>query len=65
MVGLDGVAFDDQSRIPQEQLAQIQQALSTTMGDVGHIAQAVEYVVSQPIELNIEELVIRPAKSLF
>lgn len=65
MVGLDGVAFDDQSRIPQEQLAQIQHAMSTTMGDVSHIAQAVEYLVSQPIELNIEELVIRPAKSLF
>lgn len=25
----------------------------------------VEYVVSQPIELNIEELVIRPQKRMF
>ena len=26
---------------------------------------AVEFVVTQPIELNIEELVIRPQKSMF
>ena len=33
--------------------------------DADHIAGAVEYVITQPIELNIEELVIRPQKSLF
>lgn len=39
--------------------------MSATFGDVAHIARAVEYVVTQPIELNIEELVIRPQKSMF
>ena len=34
------------------------------LGDVAQIARAVEYVVTQPIDVNIEELVIRPPKSL-
>jgi len=28
------------------------------------IAGAVEYIVRQPIELNIEEIVVRPQKSM-
>lgn len=65
MAGIEHATFDDESRMPREQLAQIQQMMASTMGDVEHIARAVEYVVTQPIELNIEELVIRPGKSLF
>jgi NADP-dependent 3-hydroxy acid dehydrogenase YdfG len=65
MAGIDDASLDPDSRLPREQLAQIQQTMSTTMGDETYVARAVEYVVSQPIELNIEELVIRPAKSLF
>ena len=34
------------------------------LGDVTQIADAVRYVVTQPIELNIEEVVIRPQKAL-
>ena len=64
IAGIENATFDSESRMPHEQLAQIQQAMSTTLGDVMHIARAVEYVVTQPIELNIEELVIRPSKSL-
>ncbi len=65
MAGITDVEFDEDGRLPQEQLDQVQAAMSTTFGDVEHIARAVEFVVSQPIELNIEELVIRPQKSLF
>lgn len=65
MAGIENATFDAESRMPREQLAQIQQVMASTMGDVEHIARAVEYVVTQPIELNIEELVIRPGKSLF
>lgn len=65
MAGIEHATFDAESRMPREQLAQIQQMMASTMGDVEHIARAVEYVVTQPIELNIEELVIRPGKSLF
>jgi NADP-dependent 3-hydroxy acid dehydrogenase YdfG len=63
-VGVDQPEFDDQGRMPQAQIDRVQAAMSTTIGDVDHIARAVEYVVSQPIEINVEELVIRPQKSL-
>jgi NADP-dependent 3-hydroxy acid dehydrogenase YdfG len=65
MAGLSDVSLDSEGRLPREQLAQIQGVMAQTMGEETHIARAVEYVISQPIELNIEELVIRPAKSLF
>ncbi len=63
--GITDIEFDEQGRMPQEQLDQFQAAMSTTIGNADHVADAVEYVVTQPIELNIEELVIRPQKSLF
>lgn len=65
MAGIEDVEFDDQGRLSQDQIDHLQTAMSTTMGDVDHIAQAVEYVITQPIGLNIEQLVIRPQKSLF
>ena len=65
MAGVDTVEFDERGRLPREQLEQFQRGLSTTIGDVAHIARAVEYVITQPIELDIEELVIRPQKSMF
>ena len=34
------------------------------LGDAAQVADAVRYVVTQPIELNIEEIVIRPQKAL-
>jgi NADP-dependent 3-hydroxy acid dehydrogenase YdfG len=65
MAGIDDVEFDAESRIPQEQIDRLQEAMSAMVGDAAHIARAVEYVVTQPIELNIEELIIRPQKSMF
>ncbi len=65
MVGLPDLEFDDEGRLPQAQIDHFQQAMSTVYGDAEHVAAAVEYVVTQPIELNIEELVIRPQKSMF
>ncbi|MEM7271450.1 MAG: SDR family oxidoreductase [Actinomycetota bacterium] len=64
-VGIDEVDMDEAGRVSQEQIDRFQAAMPDAYGDAGHIARAVEYVVSQPIELNIEELVIRPQKSLF
>ena len=40
-------------------------AMKPIVGAPANVARAVEYVVNQPIELNIEELVIRPQKSMF
>ena len=65
MAGVTDIEFDEDGRIAREQLERFQAGMSTTVGDVDHIARAVEYVVSQPIELNIEELIIRPQKSMF
>lgn len=65
MAGVTDIAFDDEGRVDQAQIDQLQAGMSTLLGNAEHIASAVEYVVTQPIELNIEELVIRPQKSLF
>ena len=63
--GVTDVALDDQGRLPPDQIEQFQAAMATTVGHVDRIAEAVEFVLTQPVELNIEELVIRPQKSLF
>ena len=63
--GVTELDFDAEGMLPQEQIDQIQQAMKPVIGDVAHIAAMVEYVVRQPIDINIEELVIRPQKSLF
>jgi NADP-dependent 3-hydroxy acid dehydrogenase YdfG len=63
-VGITDLSFDDQGRLPREQNADLQRRLAPMVGDVNAIARAVEYVITQPIDLNIEEIVIRPRKSL-
>lgn len=63
-VGVTEVPFDSEGRLPREVIADIQQRLSPMVGDVAAIARAVEHVITQPIEVNIEEIVIRPQKSL-
>ncbi|MEM9746040.1 MAG: SDR family oxidoreductase [Actinomycetota bacterium] len=65
MAGIDVPEFDEDGKLPQDQIDAMQAAMTTTIGDVSHISRAVEFVISQPIELNIEELIIRPQKSLF
>jgi len=63
-VGITDLSFDDQGRLSREQNADLQRRLAPMVGDVNAIARAVEYVITQPIDLNIEEIVIRPRKSL-
>ena len=63
-VGVTDLDFDDQSRLPRETIADLQAKMAPVLGDVDHIANAVHYIVTQPIELNIEELVIRPQQAL-
>jgi NADP-dependent 3-hydroxy acid dehydrogenase YdfG len=62
--GTDDLDFDDEGRLPRETIDDLQTRMSPMLGDVAQIARAVEYVVTQPIDVNIEELVIRPPKSL-
>ena len=63
--GVDRIDLDDEGRMPPEQIERFQAGMAATVGNVEHIARAVEFVITQPVELNIEELVIRPQKSLF
>ena len=63
MAGVESVERDAEGRVSREMLAQLAANMSTTFGDVEDIARTVEFVITQPIHLNIEELVIRPAKS--
>lgn len=64
MAGIESVERDDEGRVSREVTQQLAAAMAPTFGDVDQIAKAVEYVITQPIELNIEEMVIRPQKSL-
>jgi len=62
--GIENLEFDDEGRLPRATIDDLQARMSPMLGDVTQIARAVEYVVTQPIDVNIEELVIRPPKSL-
>ena len=63
MAGVENVERDDEGRVSREMLAQLAANMSTTFGDVDDIARTVEFVITQPIHLTMEELAIRPAKS--
>lgn len=63
MAGMEGVERDAEGRISRETTETLAANLKTTFGDVDDIARTVEFIVSQPIELNLEEIVIRPQKS--
>ena len=63
-VGINDVEFDAEGRVPRETIEALQEKMKPVLGDVRQIADAVHYVVTQPIELNIEEVVIRPQKAL-
>lgn len=63
-VGISELEFDVDNRLPRETIEAMQAQLKPLLGDVRRIAEAVMYVVSQPIEIDIEELVIRPQKAM-
>ncbi len=51
-------------RLPDEVLDAAQAALERLIAKPSDIAEAVHYIVRQPLRLNIADLVIRPAKQL-
>jgi len=63
-VGVNDLEFDDDGRLPRETIEALQAKMKPILGDAARVADAVRYVVTQPIELNIEEIVIRPPRSL-
>ncbi len=64
MVGMENVEPGSDGKFPKEALDEIQSKLSTLVGDPQEVANAVYYLVTQPIDVNIEELVIRPPKNM-
>jgi len=51
-------------RIPDPVLERIQPAMRKVLGSPEEVAEAVLYAVTQPIHVNIAEIVVRPAKQL-
>jgi len=51
-------------RIPDEVLEKIQPVMRKILGNPEDVADAVLYAVTQPIHVNIGEIVVRPAKQL-
>lgn len=62
--GLKDVEPDAKGKYPREAMSQVQDMMSAMVGDPQEVANAVLYLVGQPISINIEELVIRPPKTL-
>lgn len=63
MTGVD-VEVKQGERLPDELLEKLQPILSQLLGDPQDIADAVLYAVTQPIRVNVEQIVVRPAKQL-
>lgn len=63
-VGVSDVDFSYGEKVDSETLDRVQEAMQKVLGHPDEIAKAVLYIVTQPIDVNIEEIVIRPGKSL-
>jgi NADP-dependent 3-hydroxy acid dehydrogenase YdfG len=63
MTGVD-VEVKKGERLPDELLDKLQPMLSQLLGDPQDVADAVLYAVSQPIRVNVEQIVVRPPKQL-
>jgi len=62
-VGLDLVVRPGEG-LPSEALGRVQRAMDQQIANPDDIAEAVLYIVSQPLRLNIADIVLRPAKTL-
>ncbi len=63
MTGSD-VEIRQGERLPDEVLAKLQPMMKQLLGDPDDVARAVLYAVTQPIEVNILDIEVRPAKQL-
>jgi NADP-dependent 3-hydroxy acid dehydrogenase YdfG len=51
-------------RLPDEVIVKLQPLMKQLLGSAEDVAKAVLYAVTQPIEVNVAEIVVRPAKQL-
>lgn len=51
-------------KLPDEVFDKLKTQLSQLLGDPDDIAEAVFYAVTQPIQVNVEQIVVRPPKQL-
>jgi len=63
MAGLD-VEVKKGERLPDEVFDTLGEKLGQMLGDPADVANAVLYAVSQPIHVNVADIVVRPAKQL-
>jgi NADP-dependent 3-hydroxy acid dehydrogenase YdfG len=66
MVGATGIPVDVKQgeRLPDEVLDKLQPTLRQLLGSAESVADAVLYAVTQPIDVNVAEIVVRPPKQL-
>jgi NADP-dependent 3-hydroxy acid dehydrogenase YdfG len=63
MAGLD-FEVKQGERLPDEVFGRLTQQLRQLLGDPDDVANAVLYAVTQPIHVNLADIVVRPAKQL-
>jgi NADP-dependent 3-hydroxy acid dehydrogenase YdfG len=66
LVRVSGVEFELKrgERLPDEVFEKMPAAMRQTLGSPDDVANAVLYAVSQPIDVNVAEIVVRPPKQL-
>ncbi|RIL06136.1 MAG: NAD(P)-dependent oxidoreductase [Proteobacteria bacterium] len=63
MTGVD-VEIRQGERLPEEVLDKLQPMMKQLLGDPDDVARAVLFAVTQPIEVNVLDIEVRPAKQL-
>jgi NADP-dependent 3-hydroxy acid dehydrogenase YdfG len=63
MAGLD-IEVKPGERLPDEVFEKLSVALKQLLGDPDDVARAVLYAVTQPIHVNLADIVVRPPKEL-
>jgi len=63
-LGMTDIVFDNEGKVERAVLDELHSRMADSIGDPQEIADAVLYIVQTPHTVNIEELVIRPAKAL-
>ena len=64
MAGMEGVAIQKGERLPDEVIAKLQPLLPQVLSSPDDVARAVLWAVTQPITVDIADIVVRPPKQL-